>query len=168
MTTQIEVEEGGQIDYVYTLLAMAENSVGTNLFQNLYIVRNDHLEDVTRDGELSCAFSTTAIYHVLGLLASTHSEVKGFEAEVTNDPDNWLQTDEPLPGAVGILEGKRHLDGTVKNRHTFICIGNGMAVHNGIEDGVWAPRYCAIADFKHHTGEMREVERYFVHRMMLR
>jgi hypothetical protein len=94
--------------------------------------------------------------------------VNGFEAEVLSAIDDWCQIDEPLPGAIGILEGKRHADGSVKNRHTFICLDDNMAVHNGLgEDGQWTPQLCTIQSFKHHTGEQRLVEKYFIHRALL-
>jgi hypothetical protein len=158
----IENEEEGPLDYLQTVLAAAYGSVGSHEYQHVFVRRENSLEDVTNSGELSCAISTTAIFHRFGLLEATHTTVKGFEEEVVAS-DFWVEIMQQMPGAIGILEGKRHLDGSVKNRHTFICVGDNLAVHNGLEDGEWAPRLCEIADFKHHTGENRKVETYYIH-----
>ncbi len=163
----IEEEEGGRLDYLQTIIAAAIGSVGSGEYRHVFIKRPDSFEDVTYDGEFSCAISTTAIFHRFGLLAATHTTVQGFEDEVRASHDNWIEIDEPMPGSIGILEGKRHLDGSVKNRHTFICVGDSMAVHNGLEDEVWSPRLCAIESFEHHTNERRCAEVYFIHRALL-
>jgi hypothetical protein len=162
----IEREENGQLNLLKTILAAAHGSVESREYQRIFIQRAEGDEDVTYNGEYSCAISTTAIYHRFGPLKETHTTVQGFEDEVRASGD-WLEIDEPMPGAIGILEGKRHPDGSVKNRHTFICVGDGMAVHNGLEDGVWAPRLCEISSFRHHTGEQRFPQTYFIHRALL-
>jgi hypothetical protein len=163
----IEREENGELDYGKTIIAAAYGSLGSGEYRHVYIKRPNEVEDVIYNGEYGCALSTTTIYHRFGLLSATHTTVQGFEDEVLESPDNWTQIDEPMVGCVGILEPKRQLDGTPKNRHTFICVGDGKAIHNGVEDGVWAPRLCEIESFQHHTGEQREVERYFIHRALL-
>lgn len=163
----IEREEEGELDYLQTIIAAAIGSVGSGEYRNVYIKRVDCVEDVTYDGEFACAISTTAIFHRFGLLTSTHTTVQGFEDEVRASPDSWIEIDEPRPGSIGILEGKRHLDGSVKNRHTFICVGDGMAVHNGFQDELWAPRLCEIESFTHHTDERRRAEVYFIHKALL-
>ncbi len=163
----IEREEEGQLDHLQTIIAAALGSVGSGEYRHVFIKRPVSVEDVTYDGEFSCAISTSAIFHRFGLLAATHTTVRGLEDEVLQSSDDWHMLDGPLLGAIGVLERKRHLDGSVKNRHTFICVGDGMAVHNGLEDGVWAPRLCAIESFAHHTGEQRRAEVYFIHRALL-
>jgi hypothetical protein len=162
----IEKEEEGPLDYLQTIIAAAVGSVGSGEYRCVFIKRPDSVEDVTYDGEFSCAISTTAIFHRFGLLMATHTTVQGFQDEIVSG-DEWQVSDNLFSGAVGILEGKRHLDGSVRNRHTFIYIGDGMVVHNGLEDGLWAPRLCHIADFKHHTGEQRFVEVVYMHRVLL-
>jgi hypothetical protein len=166
MTIPIEIEEEGPLDYLLTILAAAQGSIGSAEYRHVFIKRVDVVEDVTCDGEYSCALSTSTIYHRFGLLSASHSLVKAFEDEIRSSND-WIQIEEAQPGAVGILEGKKHHDGSVKNRHTFICIGHGLAVHNGLSNGVWSPESCAIEDFKHHTGEQRLVEVYYIHKSLI-
>ena len=163
----IEREEGGRLDYLQTIIAAARGSVGSAEYQRVFIYREEGTEDVTNKGEYSCALGTTAMFHRFGLLQATHTTVDGFDEEVQQSGPDWIRCDGPLPGAIGILEGKIHLDGSVKNRHTFICVGDGMAVHNGLEDGVWAPRLCNIKDFKHHTGAERKAETYYLHHLLI-
>jgi hypothetical protein len=162
----IEIEEDGSLDYLPTILAAARGSVGSAEYRHVFIKRVDGVEDVTYDGEFSCAISTTAVFHRFGLLKATHTTVQGFQDEV-DAQDEWRKSDTLFPGAIGILEGKRHLDGSVRNRHTFIYIGDGMVVHNGLEDGSWAPRLCNVSDFRHHTGKQRFVEVVYIHRALL-
>jgi hypothetical protein len=165
----IEIEEGGELDYLKTIIAAAKGSVGSKEYRNIFIFIDGKCVDVTFDGEYSCAYSTTVIFHRFGLLQATHTTVLGFEEEVQQSENDWIRAEAPFPGAVGILEGKKHVDGSVKNRHTFICLGEGLAIHNGFQDDVgWAPVLCAIEDFQHHTGEKRHAEAYYIHRRLLR
>jgi hypothetical protein len=92
--------------------------------------------------------------------------VDGFQAEVETSPD-WIKIEAPVTGAIGILERKKHVDGTLGTRHTFTCISRRQAVHNDAREDVRTPQRIKIADFKHHTGEARRVEAYYIHRSVL-
>ena len=61
MNIPIESEEGGSLDYLRTILAAALGSVGSAEYRHVFIKRGDEVEDVTYDGEYSCAISTTAL-----------------------------------------------------------------------------------------------------------
>lgn len=88
--------------------------------------------------------------------------MNGFEKEVRKSP-YWRKVAHSAPGAIGILERKVHLDGSLGTRHTFTCIGGGRAVHNDPNPKIRSPQEIAISDFVHHTGGLRVVEAYYLH-----
>jgi hypothetical protein len=164
----IEEQENGPILLGPTVVARALGRVGSREYQSLFIQRDNELgsEDVINHGEFACAYETTAALHNLGLLKATHTTVDGFEAEVTTSSD-WIEINLPRAGAIGILEPKMHLDGTLGTRHTFTCITPAEAVHNEAAESIRVPQRVRIDSFRHHTGEQRAVERYFIHRLVL-
>lgn len=162
----IEIEEDGNVSYALAVVTRALGRVGSQEYQSLPIIRGaGEIEDVIKQGEYACAYETTCALHNLGLLAAVHTTVDGFEAEVQDSAD-WLKLARPMTGAIGILEPKRHLDGRLGTRHTFTCISHSEAVHNDADPSVRVPQRIEIADFRHHTGEQRLVQAYYVHRLV--
>lgn len=164
----IEKEEGGKILLCKTIVHRAIGRIGSTEYRELYIAReNGKEEEVIYGGEYACAYETTAAFHNLGLLRATHTTVDGFEAEVSTSPD-WAVITHPRPGAIGILERKVQLDGSLGTRHTFTCLDwEGNAVHNEAQEDVRAPQQVRITNFKHHSGEQRAVQIYYIHYKLL-
>ena len=52
-----------------------ENSVGSNMFRNLYFRIGDEVVDVLDDGDLSCAIYVTTILYIFGLIKERHTTV---------------------------------------------------------------------------------------------
>lgn len=167
MPLPLELEEGGTLKLATNIVARAIGRVGSLEYRYLHILMPEgEVEDVIRRGEFACAYETTCALHNIGLLSAVHTTVDGFQAEVEASPD-WIKIDSPLTGAIGILERKKHVDGTLGTRHTFTCISRRQAVHNDAREDVRAPQRINIADFTHHTGEDRLVEVYYIHKRVL-
>ncbi len=49
-------------------LAMIKNSVGTNMFRNLYATSGGEVQDIVREGELSCAYFVSSILYIFKLV----------------------------------------------------------------------------------------------------
>jgi hypothetical protein len=164
MPLPLEIEEGGTLKLATNIAARAIGRVGSLEYQYLHILMPDgEIDDVIRRGEFACAYETTCALHNLGLLSAVHTTVDGFQAEVETSPD-WIKIDVPITGAIGILERKKHVDGTLGTRHTFTCISRRQAVHNDAREEVRTPQRINIADFMHHTGEARRVEACYIHK----
>ncbi|MEK7515867.1 MAG: hypothetical protein AAB555_03010, partial [Patescibacteria group bacterium] len=58
-------------------LAIIHNSVGANLFRNLYALVNGKRADIMRDGDLSCAFFVSFILLGFSFIKSLHGTVNG-------------------------------------------------------------------------------------------
>lgn len=162
----IEVEEKGPLLVLKTIIARTLGSIGSKEYRSLFIDRKDGSEDVIYEGEYACAYHSSTPFHAFGLLNAVHTTVDGMEAELKSSAD-WIKFSYPLPGAVGILERKEHLDGHLGTRHTFICVAAEECVHNDPTPGIRSPQLERIADFTHHTGRSRQVEQYFVHKRIL-
>lgn len=80
-------------------LRLIEKSVGSEMFQSLYVTLDDGTElDVTRCGELSCAIHTSSILALAGLIDKPHATVSTTIKSMLEN--GWVKVDESLPGAV--------------------------------------------------------------------
>jgi len=64
-----------------------QNSVGTSLFNSLFVRKRDTGEiiDITENGEYSCAFFVSNILVLAGLLKKAHATVSGLERKIKDD-----------------------------------------------------------------------------------
>jgi len=87
-------------------LAMIENSLGVNLFRNFYVRFKDTLieKDVMENGNKSCAFYTSAILTLNGLIKKTHATVDSVIKDM--EESGWIKTDNPKQGDIIVWEEK--------------------------------------------------------------
>lgn len=110
-------------------LARIEASVGTTMFQHIYVKDGDQLKDVAEAGSLSCAQYVSSILTLAGLIDRPHATVKSTIAAMKNA--GWYETDTPLPGAVVCWPA-----GVTHNEHIGFCLGSGKFVSNSTEKRV--------------------------------
>jgi len=101
-------------------LKMIENSVGTNMFRNLYVVDTEEGRefDATDDGDKSCARFVTSVLALFGMIDRPHATVKTTIKKLEESPD-WTTVKEPQSGDVVVW--KRHIGFVVDEKH---CISN--------------------------------------------
>ncbi len=109
-----------------TLLAMAQNSVGSKTWQNFYIKENGRAKDIMRGGEVSCAFFVSSLLHSLELLKTAHATVDSTVKDLLES--GWKEISKPRSGAVILWESKV-VNGT-SNRHLGICLTKDKAISN--------------------------------------
>ncbi len=104
-----------------------KNSVGSNLFRNLYAYVNSKKKDILEDGALSCATFTSSILYLFKLTADTHATVKGTVADLKKS--GWVQVKKPRNGAVLVWEAQEFRNGEA-HKHIGFYVGKNKAISN--------------------------------------
>lgn len=80
-------------------LRLIEKSVGSEMFQSLYVILDDKTEvDVASGGELSCAIHTSSVLTLAGLIDKPHATVSITIKSMLEA--GWVKADKPAKGAV--------------------------------------------------------------------
>jgi hypothetical protein len=108
-----------------TYLKVIENSLGSNMFRNLYVDIDGVKTDATQDGWLSCAFYTSSIL----TLSKYIKEIHGTVASTVRDlkENGWQEVNEPVPGAVIVWKANQ---GENRHAHIGFYIGDNQAISN--------------------------------------
>ena len=108
---------------------MIKNSVGTKMFQNLYLEIDKKRIDSTKDGQFSCAFFVSNILLIWELISKGHANVSSTTKDMLKN--GWKKIDKKniKPGDVIIWEKKKGSDGLM-HYHNGFYIGNGKAISN--------------------------------------
>jgi len=106
------------------------NSVGSNLFRNLFAHVNGKKKDILEDGVLSCAAYASSILYLFKLIADTHTTVKGTVADLVKS--GWTEIKKPKEGAVLVWEAGK-FGGRDAHKHIGFYIGKNKAISNGFK-----------------------------------
>lgn len=109
-----------------TYLAVIRNSVGSKLFRNLYLVKNNKRIDASNDGQLSCAVFVSWVLRIFYLIKEGHATVDGTMKDLKRS--GWYKIKKPKIGSILVWE-EIFLNGTL-NKHMGFYIGNEEAVSN--------------------------------------
>lgn len=104
-----------------------KNSVGSNLFRNLYVYVNGKKKDILEGGTLSCAAFTSSILYLFKLITDIHATVKGTVADLIKS--GWTKIKKPREGAVLVWEAKKFGSGEA-HKHMGFYIGKNKAISN--------------------------------------
>lgn len=110
-----------------TFLEVVNRSVGTPIFQTLWAEVDGVRTDVTRQGELSCAFFVSALLAAFGWLDHVHATVAGTEKVLPNH--GWSLVDSPAPGDLLVWESQVVERGE-SHAHIGFYLGDDQAVSN--------------------------------------
>lgn len=148
-----------KLDLYRSYIAMIENSVGANLFRNLYFYVDGKSVDVLEDGDLSCAVYVTTILYTFGLIKERHATVNGTIEDI--EKSGWYKINEPRKGTLILWGFKKKDDGTPgKHRHVGFYIDENTAISNDSDSRVvWRhhPTYGKLP-----SGETRcDVQAYY-------
>ncbi len=130
-------------------LKMICNSVGTRMFRNLYLKKNNKKVDVTEDGELSCAFFVSNLLLIWKMISEGHATIKSTIRDMLKNGWKEISLSDIRPGDIIVWEDKKFK----KNRrhsHIGFYLGKKKAVSHS--DGVKA------IDVHHWTyGDKRKI-----------
>lgn len=129
-------------------LKTIENSVGSNMFRNVFVRKDDELVDVADDGTLSCAVYVSSVLRIFGLIKEPHATIASTLTDM--EESGWHEITEPRPGAVVFWDYDTLADGTrSQNRHLGFYIDSQTAVSNSTKSGSVArhhPTYGTLAN----------------------
>lgn len=114
-----------------TYLSLIEKSVGTPMFQNLYIERDGKKEDATDRGRLSCAFYASSILVICKYIKEIHATVTSTVRDLKES--GWKEISEPVIGSIVVWKQAPETNG---HSHLGFYIGGGLAVSNDSQEKV--------------------------------
>lgn len=132
-----------------TYLKAIENSVGSKLFNSLFVEFQDSgkTADILNDGMYSCAFFVSSVLYLLGAMDKSHTTVKGI-LEICENNQDWLKVkpDNIEPGDLIFWEKIKFDDGS-ENAHVGFALSNQEAVSTDYKNKAVA-RHPIISDNK--------------------
>ena len=113
-------------------LTAIQNSVGTNIFRNLYAEVGSERKDLLNDGELSCALFTSSLLYLFKMITSVHATVTSTVKDLENF--GWFEIPETKKGAVIVWKKKDLGDGD-PHPHIGFSLGGTRAISNNKTEG---------------------------------
>ncbi|MFH1170331.1 MAG: hypothetical protein V1704_02130 [Candidatus Vogelbacteria bacterium] len=115
-----------------TYLAVIKNSLGSKMFRNLYAKVDGKKEDITRNGELSCAFYVSSILALSKQIKEIHVTVDSTVKDLKKS--GWKISQKPKVGSVLVWE-KVNFGNNDVHKHIGFYIGDRKAVSNNYQCG---------------------------------
>lgn len=113
-------------------LAAIRNSLGANIFRNLWAKVDGRKKDILEDGDLSCATFVSAILLWFDLIKERHATVSGTLKDMKRA--GWQKIKKPKIGAV--LHWEKAFIDNAWNEHIGFYIGTGKAISNNFKKKV--------------------------------
>lgn len=115
-----------------TYVTVVKNSLGSNMFRSVYAEVNDIKVDITKNGDLSCAFYASSILLMFKLIKEIHTTVDGTIKDLENS--GWFEIETPKPGCVLVWMEKEFESGEL-HKHIGFYIGENKAISNSSKNG---------------------------------
>ncbi len=109
-----------------TYLKMIGNSIDSNLFRNSYGIINGRKVDLTKNGELSCAFFVSSILKLCDFIQTGHLTVEGTEKDLV--VSGWAEIKNPKIGCVIVYKNYKTTRGV--HKHIGFYVGKNKAISN--------------------------------------
>jgi hypothetical protein len=120
-----------KILFYQTYLSVIRNSVQSHLFRDLYALVNGRTKNITKKGQLSCAFFVSSILKIFGLIDELCPTVHGLMKNL--EKSGWRRVEKPRPGAIIIWQAEKFSDGSV-HKHSGFYLGKNMAISNSFKE----------------------------------
>jgi len=103
-------------------LSMIKNSEETEMFRDFWGKIRDKKENLTKNGQRSCAFFVTSVLYHFKLIKSPHLTVCGTIRDMRKS--SWFEIEKPKNGSVILWEKKRG------HYHLGFYLGSKKAISN--------------------------------------
>lgn len=111
-----------------TYLAVIRNSLGSGMFKQLFMRLNGKKTDIMRNGDLSCAYYTSAILALFGLIKEVHATVDSTIADMKRN--GWVEIQQPKVGCVLVWQETHFEKSGEMHKHIGFYVGKGRAISN--------------------------------------
>lgn len=115
-------------------LKMIKNSVGTKMFRNLYLEKNNRKFDAAKNGYFSCAYFVSNLLLIWGLISGGHATVEGTVKDMEKNGWRKVSLGKAKPGDVIAWEKTKDINGKY-HFHNGFYIGNKKAISNDSKKG---------------------------------
>ena len=113
--------------FLKTYLDFIINSIDSNMFRNCWFNIDGEEEDITKDGDLSCAIYVSSVLKIFDLISGRHATVSGAVKDL--ESYGWEKIDDLKKGSVLVWE-ETSQGGDELHKHIGFYIGNNEAVSN--------------------------------------
>ena len=113
-----------QVDQKRTFLMRAEKAIGTEMFQNLFAVVDGEEQDLTDNGNISCAVFVSGLLLMAEKIPTMKATVGSLEALL--QAAGWEVADSPEPGDIVFWEETEQVSGP--HRHVGIAVSHTEAI----------------------------------------
>ncbi len=112
-------------------LQMIRNAVGSHMFRNFYVLRDDKVFDAVQNGGRSCALFVSSILVIFKKIGSFHNTVYSTVKDLKDS--GWEEVKDLKPGDVIVWEAQERETGDYA--HIGFHIGNGKAISTSDDSG---------------------------------
>jgi hypothetical protein len=110
-----------------TYLAVIKNSLGSKLFRNVYAKINNKKTDITRNGDLSCAFFVSSILVLFKLIKEIHTTIDGTIKDLKDS--GWKEIKRPKIGCI-LVWAEKDFGDNGSHKHIGFYMGRNKAISN--------------------------------------
>lgn len=130
-----------------TYLKMIENSIGSKMFNSLYVRNKESGEviDVINEGEYACAFFVSSLLKIFSWIDNPHATVKTTEQKLIEGGWEKVNVEDIESGDVLVWDEVEFEDKTL-NRHIGFAIGSDEAVSTDWEKGEVAKHHMTFGE----------------------
>lgn len=108
-------------------IKMIKNSVGTNMFRNLYLEIDGKKNDAAQDGNFSCAFFVSNVLLIWGLISEGHATVEATTRDMEKSGWKKVPKEEAKPGDIIVWDKRKGTD-ELWHYHNGFYIGDKKAI----------------------------------------
>ena len=112
---------------------MIHNSIGSRMFQAGYAEINGKKTEVTKGGDLSCAFFVSGVLSIFNLIDNIHATVANTIKQM--EMAGWKKTKKLTPGCVLVWQKQKDENGE-EHAHIGFFVGNEQAISNSSKQRV--------------------------------
>jgi hypothetical protein len=135
MSKQVKVE----VNLLKSYLARIQNSIGSNLFRNLYAKVDGKERDILDNGSLSCAIFVSIILQSFELIKKPHATVTELVKDM--EASGWKKSRNLKVGDIVVWEPVDFTGDGVKHLHIGFYLGKNKAISNDWEVGTPAKHH---------------------------
>lgn len=148
-----------QVLHADTYLAMIQGSADANTYRHAYALVDGVKQDLTNDGEYSCAFFVGDMLFRFRLTKEPHLRVQGLVKDLLDC--GWIETTTPQIGDVVVYEPKFESDGR-SHLHIAFYFGEDQAFGNRTSKGTPGPHHLTFGTNDDGT-PVREIGKFLTH-----